>query len=838
MTLVFSTPKLSFDDNKYPLKILSRDTTDFKWGKKPSNRTIAELLNYGIINLDKPPNPTSHEVVSYVKKILGIPKAGHSGTLDPQVTGVLPTALGKATRILDTLLLAGKEYVGNMRLHADIDEERIRSIVGDYVGDLYQRPPLRASVKRVLRIRTIYNSEILDIREREVLFRISSQAGFYVRKYCLHPNTQILTAEGSVSAKDFVESPKTIFSFVDGKIDQKDPSAVQTIPSPPVLIKLKMKTGISIIITPDHEMLKSTDVGYNMTEARKLRVGDFLVKSFKPNLTSKKLIVSDLLDDEYLIEQDEIKEKCKNAFIKKYGSIREMSRKLDVSRQPFVSNSSYSIKIKHLKLAGIYEDVKEQIYRFKQVKGQIIKLRELNESLFYLLGLIASDGNNSKEKNTVRYTRLIFNNTNKELIDKYVEIYKELFPNSHYSVNQDKNGVWGVSLTNSLLATIAASLGIRSPKKNADFSPLLQLEPKLICSYLRGYFDGDGSVQIKTYSHSVKSRISLYTVNRSEAIILHKLLLKLEIENTIFSREVNFKNYITTMYIVSVGTIGAELKFINEIGSNHPEKIRKFTEFEELNSDHEYGDKYHIGFHFANYLISHKTELKKIMGGNLDRILKENIPMTRGFYKTASTHIMLPELDDFIIEKIESIENVQSTGYVYDMTVPKTHNFLIETGFVSSNCHDIGQSLSCGAHMKELRRTRSGPFSENDFLSTLHDLYDAFAWYREEKDENPLRNIILPMEYGVRHIPQVIIKDSAVNTICHGAPLALPGVSRYSEEFKAGDMVAIYTLKNELVALGEAQIDAITLPEKEHGIVSSVKRVLMPIGTYPSSPKK
>jgi H/ACA ribonucleoprotein complex subunit 4 len=336
MTLVFSPPKLSFDNPKQPLKILSRDTTDFKWGKIPSNRTIAELLNYGIINLDKPPNPTSHEVVSYVKKILGIPKAGHSGTLDPQVTGVLPTALGKATRILDTLLLAGKEYVGNMRLHSDIDESRIRSIIRDYVGDLYQRPPLRASVKRVLRIRTIYNSEILDIKEREVLFRISSQAGFYVRKYC----------------------------------------------------------------------------------------------------------------------------------------------------------------------------------------------------------------------------------------------------------------------------------------------------------------------------------------------------------------------------------------------------------------------------------------------------------------------------------------------------------------------HDIGQSLSCGAHMKELRRTRSGPFSETDFLSTLHDLYDAFEWYKEEKDENPLRNIILPMEYGVKHIPKINIKDSAVNPLCHGAPLALPGVSKYSEEFKAGKMVAIYTLKNELVALGEAQIDAITLPEKENGIVSSTKRVLMPIGTYPSSPKK
>ena len=335
MTLIFSPPKISFDEEKTPLTILSSDTTDFKWGKIPTERSIEELLNYGIINLDKPSNPTSHEVVSYVKRILNIPKAGHSGTLDPQVTGVLPTALGKATRILDTLLLAGKEYVCNMRLHKDVEEHRIREIMGEYIGDLYQRPPIRASVKRVLRVRTIYDMEIFDIKEREVLFRLSCQAGTYVRKYC----------------------------------------------------------------------------------------------------------------------------------------------------------------------------------------------------------------------------------------------------------------------------------------------------------------------------------------------------------------------------------------------------------------------------------------------------------------------------------------------------------------------HDVGQSLSCGAHMKELRRTRSGPFSESDFLSTLQDLYDAYMWYIEEKDDIPLRNVILPMEFGVKHLPRIVVKDSAIDPLCHGAPLALPGVSKYSDNFKIGELVAIYSLKNELVALGDAQLASASIEGKEQGIIAKIKRVLMPIGTYPSKKK-
>jgi H/ACA ribonucleoprotein complex subunit 4 len=335
MTITFSPKEINLEPDSNSLKIISDDVTDFKWGKLPTQRTIDELLNYGIINLDKPANPTSHEVVSFVKKILNIPRAGHSGTLDPKVTGVLPTALGKATRILDSLLLAGKEYICNMRLHKDVDEERIKQIMKGYIGDIYQRPPMRASVKRVLRVRRIYDSEIIDIEGRDVLFRISCQAGTYIRKYV----------------------------------------------------------------------------------------------------------------------------------------------------------------------------------------------------------------------------------------------------------------------------------------------------------------------------------------------------------------------------------------------------------------------------------------------------------------------------------------------------------------------HDIGQSLSCGAHMKELRRTKSGPFTEDDFLSSLQNLYDAWSLYKEENKEIPLRNIILPMEYGIKHLPKIIVKDSAIDPLCHGAPLGLPGVSKISKDFESGEFIAILSLKHELVAFGETQMNAKDLEEKETGLVASVKRVLMPIGTYQSKKK-
>ena len=336
MPISFSPQQIFLENERDNFITLSSETTDFKWGKIPQQRSIEELLNYGIINIDKPAKPTSHEVVSYIKKILDIQKAGHSGTLDPQVTGVLPVALGKATRILNTLLLAGKEYVCNMRLHDDVENERIYSIIKEYVGDIYQRPPIRASVKRVLRIRKIYETEVIEIKDREVLFRIKCQAGTYIRKFC----------------------------------------------------------------------------------------------------------------------------------------------------------------------------------------------------------------------------------------------------------------------------------------------------------------------------------------------------------------------------------------------------------------------------------------------------------------------------------------------------------------------HDIGQSLACGAHMKELRRITTGPFNEELFLTTLQDLYDALELLKEEGDEIPLRNIILPMEYGVKHLPKIFVKDTSIDTLCHGAPLALPGVSKFTDNFQKGDLIAIFSLKHELVALGEAQMNSEKLKEKEQGLIASVKKVLMERNTYPSQKKE
>jgi predicted rRNA pseudouridine synthase len=139
----------------------------------------------GILVVDKPRGPSSHQVAAWVGKMLGC-QVGHAGTLDPQVSGVLLVMLGNAVRLAPLLLQHDKEYICLMRLHADVNQSRIEQAATEFTGRLYQRPPRKSAVKRVLRIRTIHKLEILDIEGRLVLFRVQCDAGTYIRSLCHH----------------------------------------------------------------------------------------------------------------------------------------------------------------------------------------------------------------------------------------------------------------------------------------------------------------------------------------------------------------------------------------------------------------------------------------------------------------------------------------------------------------------------------------------------------------------------------------------------------------------------------------------------------------------------
>ncbi|KAG5438709.1 hypothetical protein PCANB_002429 [Pneumocystis canis] len=185
------------DTSTWPLLLKNYDKlvirtghyTPIPHGSSPLKRDLKSYISSGVINLDKPANPSSHEVVAWIKRILRCEKTGHSGTLDPKVTGCLIVCIDRATRLVKSQQGAGKEYVCVIRFHDALSsEKKFAQSLETLTGALFQRPPLISAVKRQLRIRTIHESRLLEFdNERHLgVFRVSCEAGTYIRTLCVH----------------------------------------------------------------------------------------------------------------------------------------------------------------------------------------------------------------------------------------------------------------------------------------------------------------------------------------------------------------------------------------------------------------------------------------------------------------------------------------------------------------------------------------------------------------------------------------------------------------------------------------------------------------------------
>ncbi|GAB7347926.1 hypothetical protein MBLNU459_g5441t1 [Dothideomycetes sp. NU459] len=188
----------SIDTSDWPLLLKNWNSllvrtghfTPIPAGSTPLKRDLKSYISSGVINLDKPSNPSSHEVVAWVKRILRAERTGHSGTLDPKVTGCLIVCIDRATRLVKSQQGAGKEYVCVIRLHDKLPggEKQFARALETLTGALFQRPPLISAVKRQLRIRTIHESKLYEFdNERQLgVFWVSCEAGTYIRTLCVH----------------------------------------------------------------------------------------------------------------------------------------------------------------------------------------------------------------------------------------------------------------------------------------------------------------------------------------------------------------------------------------------------------------------------------------------------------------------------------------------------------------------------------------------------------------------------------------------------------------------------------------------------------------------------
>jgi len=153
--------------------------------KIKQSKSIQELLEFGIININKPSGPTSFNISDYVRKSLGLRKTSHFGTLDPKVTGVLPIALNRACKLTGYFIGEDKEYVGIMRIHDDVSLDRIKKMIKEkFMGVIKQTPPVKSRVKRQEREREIMKFKLLEVDKRDILFHVECQGGTYIRKIC------------------------------------------------------------------------------------------------------------------------------------------------------------------------------------------------------------------------------------------------------------------------------------------------------------------------------------------------------------------------------------------------------------------------------------------------------------------------------------------------------------------------------------------------------------------------------------------------------------------------------------------------------------------------------
>jgi len=156
--------------------------------------------------------------------------------------------------------------------------------------------------------------------------------------------------------------------------------------------------------------------------------------------------------------------------------------------------------------------------------------------------------------------------------------------------------------------------------------------------------------------------------------------------------------------------------------------------------------------------------------------------------------------------------------------------------YVRTLCVDIGKNLKVGAHLSELRRTKVGQFTEKDLVN-LHDVKDAYVFFKEGNPDD-LKKILRPVECVFDHLSKIILRDSAIDAICHGATLAIPGVVEVETDISKNNLVALFSMKQEIVAIGQAQMNSEEIIEKDSGICAIPNRVFMKKGTYPSIWKK
>jgi len=147
----------------------------------PADPVEARLAEGAFLLLDKPRGPSSHQVTAWARDLLGVRIAGHAGTLDPNVSGLLWVGVGPALKLLPLVLEFPKRYVGVVTFHAPVGARELERAIVEFTGPVYQTPPVRSAVKRERRVRTIHRLRTVERAGNRAVLDLVADSGTYVR---------------------------------------------------------------------------------------------------------------------------------------------------------------------------------------------------------------------------------------------------------------------------------------------------------------------------------------------------------------------------------------------------------------------------------------------------------------------------------------------------------------------------------------------------------------------------------------------------------------------------------------------------------------------------------
>jgi H/ACA ribonucleoprotein complex subunit 4 len=148
----------------------------------PAGDAVTARIERGAFLLvDKPRGPSSHQVTAWARDLLGVSTAGHAGTLDPNVSGLLWVGVGPALKLLPLVLEFPKRYVAAVTLHAAVPRKEVERVAAEFVGPVFQTPPVRSAVRRERRVRTIHRLSVPEVDGTHLLVDVVADSGTYVR---------------------------------------------------------------------------------------------------------------------------------------------------------------------------------------------------------------------------------------------------------------------------------------------------------------------------------------------------------------------------------------------------------------------------------------------------------------------------------------------------------------------------------------------------------------------------------------------------------------------------------------------------------------------------------